>query len=65
MMMSPPERYRALPPSAIIFVSQSEDMVYWGRHRFMMGAVKGDESAWQSMKLAPAPSPLKPMRAGC
>lgn len=34
-------------------------MIYWGRHRFMMGAVKGDESAWQSMKIGPGPIPIE------
>ena len=32
-------------------------MIYWGRHRYMMGAVKGDESAWQSLKIGPRPHP--------
>ena len=34
-------------------------MVYWGRHRYMMGAVKGDESAWQSLKIGPGPIPIE------
>ena len=58
MMMSRPSD-TGHTPFGDIFVSQSEDMVYWGRHRFMMGAVKGDESAWQSMKIGPGPIPIE------
>lgn len=46
-------------PFGDIFVSQSEDMVYWGRHRYMMGAVPGDASAWQSTKIGPGPTPIE------
>ncbi|MDD2213994.1 MAG: glycoside hydrolase family 130 protein [Oscillospiraceae bacterium] len=46
-------------PFGDIFVSQSEDLIYWGRHRYMMGAVKGDRSAWQSMKIGPGPVPIE------
>ena len=58
MMMSRPSD-TGHTPFGDIFVSQSEDMIYWGRHRFMMGAVKGDESAWQSMKIGPGPIPIE------
>lgn len=42
-----------------IFVSQSPDLVHWGQHRFMMGTIKGNESAWQSTKIGPGPVPLE------
>lgn len=58
MMMSRPSD-TGHTPFGDIFVSQSEDMVYWGRHRYMMGAVKGDESAWQSLKIGPGPIPIE------
>ncbi len=46
-------------PFGDIFVSQSEDLTYWGRHRYVMGAVKGDTSAWQSLKIGPGPVPIE------
>ena len=58
MMMSRPSD-TGHTPFGDIFVSQSEDMIYWGRHRYMMGAVKGDESAWQSLKIGPGPIPIE------
>ena len=58
MMMSRPSD-TGHTPFGDIFVSQSEDLVYWGRHRYMMGAVKGDESAWQSLKIGPGPIPIE------
>ncbi|MDD2994509.1 MAG: glycoside hydrolase family 130 protein [Pygmaiobacter sp.] len=42
-----------------IFVSESPDLEYWGRHRFMMGTVEGDASAWQSTKIGPGPVPIE------
>lgn len=42
-----------------IFVSQSPDLVFWGRHRFMMGTIEGNESAWQSTKIGPGPIPIE------
>ena len=58
MMMSRPSD-TGHTPFGDIFVSQSEDLIYWGRHRYMMGAVKGDESAWQSLKIGPGPIPIE------
>lgn len=46
-------------PFGDIFVSESPDLTYWGKHRYMMGAVKGDESAWQSTKIGPGPVPIE------
>lgn len=46
-------------PFGDIFYSESPDLEYWGRHRFVMGTVKGDESAWQSTKIGPGPTPIE------
>ena len=51
-------------PFGDIFVSQSKDMEFWGRHRYMMGAVKGDVSAWQSTKIGPGPVPIETEEGG-
>lgn len=58
MMMSRPSD-TGHTPFGDIFVSQSEDLVYWGRHRFMMGTIKGNASAWQSTKIGAGPTPIK------
>ncbi len=42
-----------------IFYSESPDMIYWGKHRFVMGTVKGDTSAWQSVKIGAGPVPIE------
>ncbi len=42
-----------------IFYSQSNDLEYWGHHRFVMGTFKGDRSAWQSTKIGPGPCPIE------
>lgn len=42
-----------------IFFSQSADMEYWGHHRYVMGVVGGDASAWQSTKIGPGPCPIE------
>ena len=46
-------------PFGDIFCSQSPDLEFWGRHRFVMGTIKGDESAWQSTKIGPGPAPIE------
>lgn len=46
-------------PFGDIFVSQSRDLVYWGKHRYMMGTIKGDASAWQSTKIGAGPVPIE------
>jgi beta-1,4-mannooligosaccharide/beta-1,4-mannosyl-N-acetylglucosamine phosphorylase len=46
-------------PFGDIFCSQSPDLVYWGRHRWVMGTVDGDRSAWQSKKIGPGPIPIE------
>ncbi len=42
-----------------IFVSQSPDLVYWGKHRFMMGATEFNDSGWQCLKIGPGPVPIE------
>mgnify|MGYP004599847699 CR=1 FL=1 len=42
-----------------IFYSQSPDLEFWGRHRHVMSTVKGDTSAWQSMKIGAGPVPIE------
>ena len=38
-----------------IFYSESPDMIYWGRHRFVMGRRGG----WQSLKIGAGPVPIE------
>ena len=58
MMMSRPSD-NGHTPFGDIFVSLSPDLTFWGKHRFMMGAVSGDTSAWQSTKIGPGPIPIE------
>lgn len=58
MMMSRPSD-NGHTPFGDIYVSQSPDLEFWGRHRYMMGTVKGNDSAWQSTKVGPGPSPIE------
>ena len=58
MMMSRPSD-TGHTPFGDIFVSQSRDLEFWGRHRYMMGAIAGDKSAWQSTKIGPGPVPIE------
>ena len=46
-------------PVGEIFISQSKDMEFWGRHRHVMGTIKDDISAWQSTKIGPGPIPIE------
>lgn len=46
-------------PFGDIFYSQSPDMTFWGQHRYVMGIVPGDSSAWQSKKIGPGPIPIE------
>lgn len=46
-------------PFGDMYLSHSPDLTYWGRHRFVMGTVKGNESAWQSTKVGPGPAPIE------
>lgn len=58
MLMSRPSD-NGHTPFGDIFVSQSTDMEYWGKHRFIMGSVRGDDSAWQGTKVGPGPIPIE------
>lgn len=42
-------------PFGDIFYSESPDLVYWGRHRFVMGATRG----WQATKIGAGPTPIE------
>ncbi len=42
-----------------IFFSQSPDLEYWGHHRYVMGTIPGDTSAWQCTKVGPGPCPIE------
>ena len=46
-------------PFGDIFYSESPDMVYWGKHRYVMGIINDDRSAWQSKKIGPGPVPIE------
>jgi beta-1,4-mannooligosaccharide/beta-1,4-mannosyl-N-acetylglucosamine phosphorylase len=45
-------------PFGEIYVSQSPDLVYWGRHRHVMGPIK-EENGWQSTKIGAGPVPIE------
>ena len=46
-------------PFGDIFYSESPDMTFWGKHRFVMAPIKGNDSAWQSTKVGPGPIPIE------
>lgn len=46
-------------PFGDIFYSVSPDLTFWGKHRYVMGTVNGDASAWQSKKIGPGPVPIE------
>ena len=58
MMLSRPSD-NGHTPFGDIFVSQSPDMEFWGRHRHVMSPVAGDLSAWQCTKVGPGPIPIE------
>ena len=58
MMMSRPSD-NGHTPFGDIYVSQSRDLEFWGRHRYMMGTISGNSSAWQSTKIGAGPAPIK------
>lgn len=58
MMMSRPSD-NGHTPFGDIYVSQSPDLEFWGRHRYMMGTIKGNDSTWQSTKVGPGPAPIE------
>lgn len=46
-------------PFGDIFYSISPDLTFWGKHRYVMGTINGDASAWQSKKIGPGPVPIE------
>lgn len=46
-------------PFGDIFFSQSPDLTFWGKHRWVMGTINEDRSAWQSKKIGPGPTPIE------
>lgn len=42
-------------PFGDIFLSHSPDLIYWGKHRFVMGT----RGAWESTKIGPGPTPIE------
>jgi beta-1,4-mannooligosaccharide/beta-1,4-mannosyl-N-acetylglucosamine phosphorylase len=46
-------------PFGDIFFSESPDLTYWGKHRYVMGTINSDASAWQSKKIGPGPVPIE------
>ena len=46
-------------PFGDIFYSESPDLEYWGRHRFVMGPSDFEKSAWQCCKVGAGPVPIE------
>lgn len=46
-------------PFGDIFCSQSPDLTFWGKHRWVMGTINSDASAWQSKKIGPGAVPIE------
>ena len=46
-------------PFGDIFYSESPDLTFWGKHRYVMGTINGDASAWQTKKIGPGPVPIE------
>lgn len=46
-------------PFGDIFLSHSKDLIYWGKHRYVMGVSPFEKSAWQSLKIGPGPVPIE------
>ncbi|MFH1196207.1 MAG: glycoside hydrolase family 130 protein [bacterium] len=44
-------------PFGDIFISESPDLIYWGKHRFVMG--KGGQGWWQGVKIGAGPVPIE------
>lgn len=45
-------------PFGDIWVSQSPDMVFWGKHRHVMSPAPFEQSAWQCTKVGAGPVPI-------
>ena len=47
-------------PFGDIFISHSDNLVYWGKHRFLMWPVKGNGKVnWQMTKIGAGPVPIE------
>jgi beta-1,4-mannooligosaccharide/beta-1,4-mannosyl-N-acetylglucosamine phosphorylase len=46
-------------PFGDIYYSESPDMEFWGRHRYVMGVDRSNQSAWQSTKIGAGPIPIE------
>ncbi|MCD8265163.1 MAG: glycoside hydrolase family 130 protein [Tannerellaceae bacterium] len=46
-------------PFGDIFLSESPDMCYWGKHRHVMSPAAFEESTWQCMKIGAGPVPIE------
>ncbi len=46
-------------PFGDIFLSESPDLIYWGRHRHVFGPTPFEESAWQCTKTGAGPCPIE------
>lgn len=44
-------------PFGDIFISESPDLIHWGRHKYVMG--KGGQGWWQGVKIGPGPVPIE------
>ncbi len=44
-------------PFGDIFLSESPDLIHWGRHKFVMG--KGGKGWWQGVKIGAGPVPIE------
>jgi beta-1,4-mannooligosaccharide/beta-1,4-mannosyl-N-acetylglucosamine phosphorylase len=44
-------------PFGDIYISESPDLIYWGRHRKVM--TKGGSGWWQDLKIGPGPIPIE------
>jgi beta-1,4-mannooligosaccharide/beta-1,4-mannosyl-N-acetylglucosamine phosphorylase len=44
-------------PFGDIFVSESPDLIHWGRHRYVMG--RGGRGWWQGTKIGAGPTPIE------
>ena len=62
MMMSRPSD-SGHTPFGDIFLSESPDMVYWGRHRHMMGNNSGNW--WENVKIGGGAAPIETTEDGC
>ena len=46
-------------PFGDIFISQSPDLEFWGKHRHVMGPTKFEDSGWQCTKIGAGPVPIE------